>query len=88
MDPWGETQTGSAFAGAQLRHSSLIWNDHTALLVSCCASRKDRFAAMRVYEIGSRYIVDGGSHHEYARMTVWRRANQRRSREPTVLKNL
>ena len=44
---------GSAFAGALRRRSSLEWNDHTALLPSCIASRKERFAAMRIVETGS-----------------------------------
>jgi hypothetical protein len=44
---------GSAFAGALQRRSLLEWNDHTSLLASGIASRKDRFAAMRNYEIGS-----------------------------------
>ncbi len=48
-----ETQPGSAFAGALRRRLSLEWNDHTTLLASCIASRKDRFAAMRITEAGS-----------------------------------
>jgi len=48
-----ETHSGSAFAGALRRRLSLEWNDHTALLASCIASRKDSFAAMRIVEAGS-----------------------------------
>jgi hypothetical protein len=48
-----ETHSGSAFAGALQRRLSLEWNNHTALLASCSASRKDRFAAMRKIETGS-----------------------------------
>jgi len=48
-----ETRTGSAFAGTLRRRSTLEWNDHTALLASCTASRKDRFAAMLIVEAGS-----------------------------------
>jgi hypothetical protein len=52
-----ETQQGSAFAGALRRRSSLEWNDHTALLASCIASRKVCFAAMRIVETGSRVAI-------------------------------
>ena len=41
--------------GALLCRSSLEWNDHTALLASCIASRKGRFAAMWNTEIGSSH---------------------------------
>jgi hypothetical protein len=49
-----ETHLGSAFAGALQRRLSLEWNDHTALLASRTASRKGRFAAMWIIEIGSK----------------------------------
>jgi len=52
-----ETRTGSDFAGALRRRSSLEWNDHAALLASCIAIRKDRFAAMRIFETGSPVTV-------------------------------
>jgi len=50
---WRETQSGSAFAGALLCRLSLEWNDHTALLASRSASRKDRFATMDIIETAS-----------------------------------
>jgi len=53
-----ETHSGSAFAGALQRRSSLEWNDHAALLASCIASRKDGFAAMRIVEAGSNHVAD------------------------------
>jgi len=48
-----ETQPGNTVAGALLHRSSLVWNDHAAPLAACSASRKDRFAAMRIFETGS-----------------------------------
>ncbi len=48
-----ETYPGNAFARALRRRSSLEWNNHSALLASCIASRKDRIAAMRIVETGS-----------------------------------
>jgi len=53
-----QTHSGSAFAGALQRRSSLEWNDHAALLASCIASRTDGFAAMRIVEAGSNHVVD------------------------------
>ncbi len=50
---WRETQSGSAFAGALLCRLSLEWNNHTALLASRSASRKDRFATMDIIETAS-----------------------------------
>jgi hypothetical protein len=50
--------TGSDFAGALRRRLSLEWNDHTALLAPCIASRKDSFAAMRIGEMGSSHYSD------------------------------
>ncbi len=49
-----ETRTGSDSAGVLLRYSSLMWNNRTALLASCSPSRRVRFAAMRICEMGSR----------------------------------
>ena len=50
-----ETGTGSDSAGALRRYSSLRWNYHIALLVPCSPSRRVRFAAMRIYEMGSNH---------------------------------
>jgi len=44
---------GSDSAGVLRRYSSLRWNNHVALLVPCTPSRRVRFAAMQIYEMGS-----------------------------------
>ena len=51
-----ETRMGSNSAGVLLRFSSLMWNDHTSLLLPCSPSRRVRFAAMRIDEMGSACI--------------------------------
>jgi len=52
----GETHTGSDSAGVLPRCSSLIWNDQTAFLAPCRPFRRVRFAAMRIYEMGSNIL--------------------------------
>ena len=48
--PVARNPKGSAFAGALLCYSSLVWTHHTALLVPRSASRKDRCATMDIIE--------------------------------------
>ncbi len=50
-----ETRTGSDTVGALPRYLSLRWNNHIALLVPCSPSRRVRFAAMRIKEMGSMH---------------------------------